>query len=343
MSQQRNKIFEPLVIVSNALVGGGAEKTMLALHQEFTVKGIDCHLIALNQSIAVNKMKNIKVLDRFWGDNFKSTINNFLNFRRLLKEINPKSIIVNCELPELYISLLKIKNCRIICVEHTSIPWHKRKGIGIIVRLLLKVKQVEWVTVVKGQNRTWFTRNAQYIPNPYIGPTNILKNSFSKTSLAFIGGLKKNKRPIWVIESGIKNAIPVNVYGEGNLRASLESKFSNSVQNISFHGFKANAWELIPENSLVVIPSKHEGDGMVVVEAIILKFPIALAKNKDLLRFGLEDKHYFKSLNDLIVLINQNKSGNFSKLIANEEFRRNLLKERSLDLVVSHWLLLLNK
>ena len=123
----------------------------------------------------------------------------------------------------------------------------------------------------------------------------------------------------------------------------MESKFSNSVQNISFHGFKANAWELIPENSLVVIPSEHEGDGMVVVEAIILKFPVALAKNKDLLRFGLEDKHYFKSLNDLIVLINQNKSDNFSKLIANEEFRGNLLKERSLDLVVSHWLLLLNK
>jgi hypothetical protein len=343
MSQKQNKIFEPLVIVSNALAGGGAEKTMLALHQEFIAKGIDCHLIALNQSIEVDNMKNIKVLNRFWGDKFKSTINNFLNFRRLLKEINPKSIIVNCELPELYISLLKTHNCRVICVEHTSIPWHERKGIGIIVRLLLKAKQVEWVTVVKGQNRVWFTRNAQYIPNPYIGPTKILKNSFSKTSLVFIGGLKKNKRPMWVIESGIKSAIPVNVYGEGNLRASLESKFSNCRQNISFHGFKANAWELIPENSLVVIPSKHEGDGMVVIEAIILKFPIALAKNKDLLRFGLENKHYFNSLNDLIDLINQNKSKNFLNLIADEDFRRNLIKERSLDLVVANWIFLLNK
>lgn len=343
MSQKQNKVFEPLVIVSNALSGGGAEKTMLALHQEFIANGIDCHLIALNQSIEVDNVKNIKVLHRFWGDKFKSTINNFFNFKRLLKGINPKSIIINCELPELYISLLKTQNCRVICVEHTSIPWHKRKGIGIIVRLMLRAKKVDWVTVVKGQSRSWLTRNVEYIPNPYIGPTNILKNTFSQASLTFIGGLKKNKRPFWVIESGIKNAIPVNVYGEGNLRASLESKYSNAIQYISFHGFKANAWELIPENSLVVIPSEHEGDGMVVIEAIVLKFPVVLAKNKDLLRFELENKHYFNSLNDLIDLISQNKSDNFSKLIVGEEYRENLLKERSLNLVVARWLHFLSK
>lgn len=341
--QQQKILFEPLVIVSNALAGGGAEKTMLALHLEFIKKGINCYLIALNQSIEIDDMKNIKVLNRFWGDNFKSTVGNFLNFKSLLEEIDPGSIIVNCELPELYISLLKKNNRRIICVEHTSIPWHKRKRIGIIVRLLLKTKRVEWVSVIKGQNRTWFTRNAQYIPNPYIGPTEILKNSFSKTSVAFVGGLKQNKRPSWVIESGIKNTLPVNIYGEGHLKLSLESRYLNPLQGISFHGFKPNVWELIPKNSLVVIPSEHEGDGMVVIEAIILKFPVALAKNKDLLRFGLDNKHYFNTLNDLIDLIHQNKSENFTELIVREEYRRDLLKERSLDLIVEQWLSILNK
>ena len=76
---------------------------------------------------------------------------------------------------------------------------------------------------------------------------------------------------------------------------------------------------------------------------IILKFPVALAKNKDLLRFGLDNKHYFNTLNDLIDLIHQNKSENFTELIVREEYRRDLLKERSLDLIVEQWLSILNK
>lgn len=342
MNPRKRKIFEPIVIVSNSLIGGGAEKTMLKLHQEFILKGINCHLIALNKSIEFIDLKNVKVLNRCWGDGLKSTMLNFLSFKRYLKELNPRTVIVNCELPEMYISLINTQNYRIICVEHTTIPWHERKGVGIIVRLLLKAKQVEWVTVINGPHRNWLTRNTQYIPNPYVGPTSTIKNSFSKASLVYIGGLKKNKRPAWVIESGIKNALSVNVYGEGILKANLVSKYSNFSQNISFHGFKINVWELVTKNSLVVIPSEHEGDGMVVIEAIILKFPVVLAKNQDLLRFGLKSKHYFKTLDELIDLIRKNKSTNFSSLIVDDKYRRHLLKERSLDRVVSRWLDVLN-
>lgn len=339
----RPKNFEPLVIVSNALAGGGAEKTMLALHKELITKGIDCYLIALNQSIQSENIEKIKILSREWGGDFKSTLGNFLNFKNLINQINPKTIIVNCELPELYISLLMSYKGRIICVEHTSIPWHKKRILGVFVRLLLKLRKAEWVTVIKDKKEIWFNSQAKYIPNPYIGTAYFAKSSDINPSLVFIGGLKKNKRPDWVIKAGIKNSLPVNIYGDGKLKFNLESKYSNPAWNIKFHGFKSNVWDLIPNNSLIVIPSEFEGDGMVVIEAVISKYPLLLSWNEDLMRFGLDKKHYFKTLNELVFLVEQNKKSNFINLIPDDKFIENLKKQRSLDLIVLDWLLLLEK
>jgi hypothetical protein len=342
VSHEQKKIFEPLVIVSNALAGGGAEKTMLALHREFVKKGINCYLVALNQSLEIDDMKNIKVLNRFWGDNFKLTVGNFLNFKGFLDEINPRTIIVNCELPELYISLLRKNNRRIICVEHTTIPWHGRRILGLIVRTLLRIRQIEWVTVINGTNHGNSNRKMYYIPNPFVNVIDSRKELNRNCSLVFIGGLKDNKRPDWVIEAGVRNSLPVDVYGDGYLYNALKTKYSNPDLNITFHGFKSNVWDNIHSNSLVVVPSEFEGDGMVVVEAIISGYPVLLAKNKDLLRFRLNEKHYFGTLTELISLINQYKKNNFKDLIVEDNFVENLKKERSIEWIVKAWILLLS-
>ena len=344
MSNFSSISYEPLVIVSNALSGGGAEKSMLALHQEFLKKGIISYLIVLNKTVSVNDMENIKELNRKWKDGVRSTLLNFLDFKNTIAKINPKTVIVNCELPELYISLLKSRKMRVICVEHTSVPWHNMRFIGVCVRLLLKYRKVEWVTVVRGKKEIWVSSSiSKYIANPYIGFSNNLKISKAKPSLVFIGGIKKNKRPDWVIEAGIKNNLSVHLYGEGQLIQTLKAKYSNLVHNIEFHGFKSNVWDLIPSNSLVVVPSEFEGDGMVIIEAIISRFPLVLAWNKDLIKFGLEEKHYFRTLNELILIVEQNLENNFKNLVVEDKFVESLNKQRSLELIVSDWVSLLRE
>jgi glycosyltransferase involved in cell wall biosynthesis len=344
MSNFSSISYEPLVIVSNALSGGGAEKSMLALHQEFLKKGIISYLIVLNKTVSVNDVENIKELNRKWKDGLRSTLLNFLDFKNTIAKINPKTVIVNCELPELYISLLKSRKMRVICVEHTSVPWHNMRFIGVCVRLLLKYRKVEWVTVVRGKKEIWISSNiSKYIANPYIGFSNNLKISEAKPSLVFIGGIKKNKRPDWVIEAGIINNLSVHLYGEGQLIQTLKAKYSNLVHNIEFHGFKSNVWDLIPSNSLVVVPSEFEGDGMVIIEAIISRFPLVLAWNKDLIKFGLEEKHYFRTLHELILIVEQNLENNFKNLVVEDKFVASLNKQRSLELIVSDWISLLKK
>ena len=139
-------------IVSNAISGGGAEKSMLALHQSFLKSGMKSSLIALNQSINPQTVPHVTELNRKWKSGLINTWSNYLDFKKLVKTIDPDVLILNCELPELYGAMLSHK-CKIICVEHTTKPWKGKKILGIFVRLLLRFKKVDWVTVVNTQEK----------------------------------------------------------------------------------------------------------------------------------------------------------------------------------------------
>jgi len=332
-----------IAIVSNATSGGGAEKSMMALHEEFLRLGIESNFVALNRNRSINGVSKVTILNRRWKSGIRSTIDNYFEFKKIIKNIDPKILILNCELPELYGSLINFKG-KVICVEHTTFPWHKKRNLGRIVRTRLRVKKVQWVTVIKDSKKIWFGKNAiMYIPNPYVSILKTNKPSEQPPSLVFIGGMKKNKRPEWVIEAGIKSELMVQVYGDGVLKEALEAKYKNLKSNVKFYGFRLDIWENIPFNALVVIPSEFEGDGMVVMEAILSGSPVALADNRDLKRFQLDEKHYFKDINDLCEIINNYKKNNFKELIPTNSFKADLMFSRSLNVIVEKWLELLTQ
>ena len=332
-----------IAIVSNATSGGGAEKSMMALHEEFLRAGLESNFVALNKNLPINDVPKVTVLNRRWKSGVRATVNNYFDFKKTIRSIDPQILILNCELPELFGSLINF-NGQIICVEHTTFPWHKKRNLGKVVRVMLRIKKVRWVTVIKDNKKIWIGKNAiAYIPNPYV-PVSKTNNLLPQPpSLVFIGGMKKNKRPEWVIEAGIKSDLEVHVYGNGPLKKTLEEKYKNFKNSIKFHGFQLGIWETLPVNALVVIPSKFEGDGMVVMEAILSGNPVALADNQDLKRFQLEEKYYFKDANELYKIINEHKKNNFKELIPSNSFKANLMSARSLNIITEKWLELLVK
>jgi len=332
-----------IAIVSNATSGGGAEKSMMALNREFVNRGLESNLIALNKHLPNESFRNVVILNRNWKSGLKDTVNNYYRFKETIKNIKPNILILNCELPELFGCLVNFKG-EIICVEHTTFPWHQRRNLGKIVRLILRVKKVQWVTVIKDSEKIWFGKNAiRYIPNPYVPSANTRNVSIQPPSLAFIGGLKKNKRPEWVIEAGIKSNLNVHVYGDGPLRKFLEEKYMSLTKNIKFYGFQLEIWETLPIGTLVVIPSEFEGDGMVVMEAILSGMPVALADNKDLRRFHLDDKHYFKDISKLCKIIKKYRQNYFKELIPSDTYKANLMSTRALNSITEKWLELLTE
>jgi len=332
------KTNKSIAIISNALAGGGAEKSMFALHKEFLNIGLDTSLIALNNDFATLEGKSVFVLNRHWKDGFKKTLKSYFVFNEIISKINPNIIIANCELAELYVSILRITNCRLICVEHTSRPWHQRYLMGVLVRSILRLKKVEWVTVSKNEVKVRFRNKAvRRIPNPYIQSNVGVRVKCKGPSLVFIGGLKKNKKPEWVIQAGVNNNLPVHIFGEGDLKAHLEKKYLDVQPGVKFYGFRENVWNVIPTHSLVVIASEFEGDGMVVVEAVINKCPFILAANKDLYKFEFDSKYYYQNFKELEMLVAENKKNNFKNLKPSKLMFEKMSSERSIDSVVSQW------
>lgn len=335
------KVF--VVIVSNAANGGGAEKSMTAIHKFFLGSSIKSCLVTLNKSAISEAIPNLFLLDRKWNSGLRKTTQNFFDFQRLIKKLDPQVLILNCELPELYGALIKF-NGQIICVEHSTKPWKGRKGIGVIVRLALAIKRVKWVSVVNNQKRVWWGFGAPiYIPNPYVSVNLARRKKDDLKSITYIGNLKEDKRPEWVILGGIESNVFVNVFGDGVLKKSLEDKYQTFSAQIKFHGFQLNPWRSISSNSLVVVPSLYEGDGMVVFEAVLSNNPIILYDNDDLRRFKFDERHYFKDFRELIKIINSNKTSNFEELRVSESIYLQLLQERSLEKITDQWVNLISQ
>jgi len=340
--KKRDINLPAIAIVSNATTGGGAEKSMLALHQSFLKYGLKSNLIALNQSVNPKKIPHATELNRKWKSGVINTWRNYLDFKKSVKNIDPGFLILNCELPELYGAVLSHK-CKRICVEHTTKPWKNQKLLGVFVRSLLRFKKVYWVTVVSTQEKIWHGGSVlSFLPNPYTYELFESQTRDSNTSLVFLGGLKPNKHPEWVIEVGLTLDLPVQIFGDGELRNNLENKYQRYTNQIKFFGFLSNPWKMISSNSIVIVPSDYEGDGMVIVEAVLSGHPILLRDNVDLRRFGFEDKHYFNNLEDLILIVKFNLKTNFKNLVVSPTKTKNLQLSRSLKKITDNWINLIS-
>jgi len=84
------------------------------------------------------------------------------------------------------------------------------------------------------------------------------------------------------------------------------------------------------------VGSEYEGDGIVVVEAILAGIPLLLRDISDLRRFELSENSYFEDQTDLELKISQ-AVFNPELFRADQKIREKLLKERSLKAVFLQW------
>jgi glycosyltransferase involved in cell wall biosynthesis len=312
------------------------------LSEYMITNGYNIHVCAINTKKS-DDLENVgrehfHVLNREWKGGLIPTVQNYLMFKRILKELKPKYIIANCELPELYIAIGAPKGSSIIAVEHTSNPWAGRKLLGKAVRGILKFRRAHWVTVSNSAAAIWKgAKFPQYIANPIdIGNITHIESN-ERQDLIFVGRLRIEKHPEWVIEAGIRLGLEVHIFGDGENRPELERIYTNSNPNIHFQGFMKNPWSEIFHDSLIVVPSDFEGDGMVVAEALMLGRQVLLRDNKDLRRFRLPDNNYFANKEELISKIDEwNQSGRKSLLVP-KEILDELKEVRNIKSIASTW------
>jgi hypothetical protein len=146
--------------------------------------------------------------------------------------------------------------------------------------------------------------------------------------LLFVGRLdSEQKRPSWLIEIASLVELPVAFIGPETGKGDLESLAKSSGVSVSFCGHRANPWVNWEKGDLLIVPSSHEADGLVPVEAIGLRIPMLLSDLFEFRRFRLKDSSYCEDVADFAQRINQNRndiscfqaSQNVSKELKTEE------------------------
>ncbi len=330
-----------ILIITNSLSGGGAENSMAILHDSLISSGIDTHLLCLNQDpkwITTQHPKNVVILERNWGAGIAGTVKNFFAFRKAVRTLKPNVILGNCELPELYLSLIGLSGIDTYCVEHTSNPWFNRKTLGFLVRLILIFKHVRWASVSSEATGIWPTNSKPtYIPNSIKKPSIQLEVN-KEYSLAFIGRLRSEKRPDWAIAVSEITGVPINFYGDGPMALQLKENASDRKIRATFNGYTENVWDSIDTKTVIIVPSEFEGDGLSVVEAIVRGNPLILADNHDLRRFGLSNESYCTSPRDMAERLLEARANEFMFLKPSKSIIEKYLSERSIESVRRTWI-----
>jgi glycosyltransferase involved in cell wall biosynthesis len=332
-----------IAIVTNSFSGGGAERSMNILANEFQSAGYETSLIAINsgpEDIVPRKCKTY-CLGRNWKAGFSETLRSRTKFKELLNDLQPDSLIINCELPELLIALTTTKS-KIVVVEHASDPWRGRKILGLVVRAILIAKKVKWVAV-SSDLKFWpgLSKFSSVIKNPvvkeYLFPPSAITKSIKSPKLVFIGRLSEEKQPGMFVDICKETKIPGVIFGDGPLRGEIEGRVKTGNLDIEIRGFTNYPWAEVSDKDLVIVTSKNEGDGLVVAEAVILGIPILLLDTADLRRHKLPSDNYFNNKTEIRKLLLPGNLVNFLPFRVSMDVSRGVKDSRNRERLLLQW------
>ncbi len=329
-----------IMIITNSLTGGGAERSMNLVANELTARGLSVALVPINAGSADQVIPKCEVypLERPWRGSLSSTISSLWNFNRLVWAWKPDLIVLNCDLPELFGATV-FRNAKLIAVEHSSVPWTNHPPLGRFVRTLLHMRKVTWVKVSQ-HLKIWANSSttAVLIRNPLAPLKPFRLNDLEKfpLRLIFIGRLSAEKRPDWVVDIAHKLNLKCEIIGDGPLLNELKLRAERDATSVTFHGHLTNPWEIIRPGDLLIAPSTFEGDGLVILEGMQRGVPMLLSDIHDFRRFELNDSNYCLTVEDFAQRIDA-FSTQIQKLIPDAETILKLLSEREISRVVDDW------
>ena len=329
-----------VMVVTNSLTGGGAERSMNLVCNELFRQGWPIALVPINSGPPdqVTPLCEVFPLERQWKSGPLNTLQAMVQFNQIVKSWKPDVVVLNCDLPELFGATL-CRSQKFIVLEHSSTPWAYRKFMGILIRKILSLRRTKWAAVSPHLS-IWPSEKKplSVLPNP-ITPFSE-KQPYDPGDeirrLVFIGRLSPEKRPDFALEISNAVSLEVVIIGEGAMRQALEKMSKGLSIHTKFEGQVTNPWSIVRPGDLLLVTSAFEGDGLVVIEGMQKGIPMLLSDIPDLRRFALPDRFYCQNLNEFCNRINDFHVRP-DELIAPHEISSVILNERSVENVVLAW------
>jgi len=331
-----------VMIVTNSLTGGGAERSMNLISNELFARGWKISLVPINSSSndKVIPLCEVFPLNRPWRGGVLDTLKAIKNFNSVVKVWKPDVIILNCDLPELFGALVRF-NGTLVGIEHVNYPWITRSVLGRAIRRALQVRGVIW-TAVSPQLNIWPSHEKpRFVLLNSIGESNASKVflgvhnvSVVLNRLVFVGRLTQQKRPNWALEISSRVQIPIEIIGDGVLRHELQ--LQSDPSRTTFTGMLNDPWRDRLIGDFIIIPSEYEGDGLVVIEALQRGLPILVSDIPEFRRFGFPERNYCESINVFVSRIEEFRE-KIEDLVVPPEISDMILRTRSSSNVAETW------
>ena len=330
--------YNRVMFVTNSLSGGGAERATNILVNALKDLGTEVALVAINDGVKDLIEPNCRVfeLKRQWQGGIFTLLSAYFSLQYSVLKWKPSVIVLNCDLPELLGSLLLGKH-RLVAVEHATFPWTKRILLGKFVRKILEIRKVHWVAVSEHLSIWQSKQIPTVIKNSVITKSDQTnrRQAFIKR-ITFVGRLSIEKQPSWLLEVARETSLPARFIGDGILMQDLKQSTKELKLEVEFLGYVSDPWEYFEDSDLLIVPSLFEGDGLVIVEALLRGIPILLNDIPDLRRFQLPEINYCASVDEFSQTI-LNNLDSVEKLIVNRDTVKVITSNRDPKFVASQW------
>lgn len=275
-----------IVQVINQLRLGGAEKLVLELHQEFLKNGHTSFVIALCGTEV--RGKNIFNLDLPSPNSLRAKS----ALKKILSSLGEVDVIhAHLTQSQFWVGRIKkhFPKTKFITTEHDTSNNRRHKWWGRFVDRFIyspfdkiicisggvKKSLENWLPVVR--DKTIICYNGIRIEE------GIRQRSFSKDKVRLItvGRLVKKKGIDLAIHalSEVPDSFSLTIIGDGEERASLKQLVKSlKVENrVRFVGFVENPNEYLMSSDVFLMPSRFEGFGLALVEAMSVGLPAIIS------------------------------------------------------------------
>ena len=327
-----------VAIVTNSRTGGGAERAMNTLARELSNNPeFELLLIPINSGPddLIDPNCRVASIERTWRGSLLDSVKSYVRFQQVIRNFSPDVVILNCDLPE-FLFALTISKAKVIIVEHSTKSWETRPFIGKLIWLSLRWRTSAVVRVSSRINiRSPKPKVDLVISNPLpdeIVSGNRIASDSQKVRLAFIGRLSEEKDPKLFCEIAANSTLQSIVIGDGVMSSSLRELYPT----FDWLGLVPNPWDLIGERDLLLLTSKYEGDGLVLLEAIANGISVLARDTPDFRSFNLPDVNYFKDSQEALLKINHYVTNEENFQLA-QDLTESLLNSRNPMKIANDW------
>jgi glycosyltransferase involved in cell wall biosynthesis len=318
---------------------------MNMLVNELYDRGLCVCLVPINSGAADRIIPKCDVFEirREWEGGAWNTFLAWVRFVKLVWNWGPTDLVLNCDVTEFFGATSPIHVRNLIVVEHANPAWSTRQAFGRIIRRILALRSAKWVAVSshltiwpsKGKPDAVLQNSVEFPANPKVIYQNDSKCKIER--LVFVGRLaEQQKRPSWVLEIAHSLDYPVLFVGEGSMRKELMQNSEENGSKSEFSGFVTDPWSLILKGDLLLFPSAWEGDGLVVLEAMVQDIPFLLTDIPDFRRFNLPEENYCSSIENFKTRIRE-YSPSLELLRIPNEVRSPILDARNNKVIGDSW------